>query len=392
MGYVYSVGKTKITWRRAIPSGLILGLLLQWSCATGAETLAQIKAQYRLGVDVDAVSISGLSAGAWMAVQYHITHNSDVMGVASVAGGPYHCAGTSSFLCDYAFFFMPADSCQAMYICSATADKLLPMGFYWGPPDHDKSIDSALEQISQGNADPLETMQQDRIWIFTSGREDVTPHDTMVPHDVAVELNAFYESLSQSPGVNFSGEIAFIDSIQAEHGFLVDNASSADNCDFFGSPFINDCSYSTAGELLNFIYPNRPTEATPAAGELISFEQAAVAEATMAENGHIYIPASCVGSNCPLHIALHGCGQHQDQIDANTTNGNSQYFFRDSGYNPWADQHGVLILYPQVAPSGDNPYGCWDWWGYSGKNYFQKSAPQQSAIDSMVGCLKDDGC
>ncbi len=47
------------------------------------------------------------------------------------------------------------------------------------------------------------------------------------------------------------------------------------------------------------------------------------------------------------------------------------------------------MLYPQVNKSADpyNPNGCWDWWGYTGKNYAYKSSSQMKAIMAMVNRL-----
>ena len=45
-----------------------------------------------LGADLEATSVSGLSAGAFMASQFHIAHSRIVVGVGIVAGGPYGCA------------------------------------------------------------------------------------------------------------------------------------------------------------------------------------------------------------------------------------------------------------------------------------------------------------
>ena len=45
-------------------------------------------------------------------------------------------------------------------------------------------------------------------------------------------------------------------------------------------------------------------------------------------------------------------------------------------------------LYPQAVSNGTgNPNGCWDWWGYTGKNYAYKSSPQMKAIKAMVNRL-----
>ena len=47
-----------------------------------------------LGINGSLVSVSGLSSGADMAVQFHVAHSSRVMGAAIFAGEPYHCALT----------------------------------------------------------------------------------------------------------------------------------------------------------------------------------------------------------------------------------------------------------------------------------------------------------
>ena len=39
------------------------------------------------GADSTKVSVSGLSSGAYMAVQIHVAYSSDIMGVGVVAGG-----------------------------------------------------------------------------------------------------------------------------------------------------------------------------------------------------------------------------------------------------------------------------------------------------------------
>jgi hypothetical protein len=34
-----------------------------------------------------------------------------------------------------------------------------------------------------------------------------------------------------------------------------------------------------------------------------------------------------------------------------------------------------------------NPRGCWDWWGYTGRNYHTKEAPQMRAVMAMIDRL-----
>ena len=46
----------------------------------------------KLGADLAATSVSGLSSGAYMAGQIQVAHAKDIVGAGIVAGGPYACA------------------------------------------------------------------------------------------------------------------------------------------------------------------------------------------------------------------------------------------------------------------------------------------------------------
>ena len=68
--------------------GSLAFLLFLFACAPGGDTLPQ------LGVDIDETSVSGLSAGAYMAGQLQVAHSTHMTGAGIVAGGPYGCAET----------------------------------------------------------------------------------------------------------------------------------------------------------------------------------------------------------------------------------------------------------------------------------------------------------
>ena len=131
-----------------------------------------------------------------------------------------------------------------------------------------------------------------------------------------------------------------------------------------------------------------------AVGELIAFDQreftlpASPASYSLAETGYVYLPASCAAlESCRVHIALHGCKQNHDAIE--------DRYVRHAGYNEWADTNHLIVLFPQTI-AGDpltnfgtplNPYGCWDWWGYTDFNYAVKAGKQIAAIKSMLDRL-----
>jgi len=45
-----------------------------------------------LNIDKEAISVSEISSGAFMAHQFHIAHSENIMGAGIMAGGPYYCA------------------------------------------------------------------------------------------------------------------------------------------------------------------------------------------------------------------------------------------------------------------------------------------------------------
>ena len=61
-----------------------LSILL--ACSRGGDPLPA------LGIDLAETSVSGLSAGAYMAGQLEVAHSKQIVGAGIVAGGPYGCA------------------------------------------------------------------------------------------------------------------------------------------------------------------------------------------------------------------------------------------------------------------------------------------------------------
>jgi poly(3-hydroxybutyrate) depolymerase len=158
-------------------------------------------------------------------------------------------------------------------------------------------------------------------------------------------------------------------------------------------PFINDCDFDAAGRLLGHIYgalqppaPANDVLAVRAFDQTVFFD-GDEPSVSLHALGHVYVPKQCrQGGSCRLHVAFHGCRQSQDQI------GDSYY--TNSGYNEWAESNGIVVLYPQITawPGGwfstaANPRACWDWWGYSGNDYYRKDGKQMRAVAAMINAL-----
>ena len=97
--------------------------------------------------------------------------------------------------------------------------------------------------------------------------------------------------------------------------------------------------------------------------------------------------AACNTSACRVHVAFHGCRQGDESV--------GDRFYGSAGYNPVADANAIIVLYPQVQPSGYFPYnprGCWDFWGYSSfdpfqPDYYTRDAVQMKAVRAMLARL-----
>jgi hypothetical protein len=227
------------------------------------------------------------------------------------------------------------------------------------------------------------------VWLFHGDR------DTGVPKSTVQELRTFYQLMGVA-----AANIELKDGPDAKHGMPIKtlpSAGAARHCRLPEPSFLVRCDYGAAELLLQHLYPQAKPAATHSstAGRIIGFDQTEFfderdASTSLNETGYLYVPANCEnnsnsGAKCRLHVAFHGCEQYVDKIHG--------LFFRDAGYNDWADAHHVIILYPQATPwlrladpsqITGNPKGCWDWWGYSGDNYLSRDGKQMRAVRAMI--------
>lgn len=317
----------------------------------------------------DQTSVSGLSSGAFMAAQFHVAYSKDLVGAGIVAGGPWNCASTFSWLspltnaltscmnpCKYTWFICPA--------------------FFF--PNAGELADQARDSITVGDIDDIANVLDDKVYIF-SGRND----DTVVTGVVDV-TKAFYRELGLP-----EEQIFYNKSIDAGHAFITADSSDAP-CDVTQTPYINNCNIPQAEKLLSHIYGALNESVAIPQGDLIRFNQKEFLETdntSMDNDAYVYIPPSCKTQQCRVHVALHGCRQGASVIG--TT------YIEQTGYQEVADNNHLIILYPQVEKSNVNPVnprGCWDFWGYTSNNlppfnYAHKDAPQMQAIKKMIDRL-----
>ena len=328
-------------------------LRLAFACAflpslAGAEPLPA------LNLDPKATTVSGLSSGAFMAVQLQVAFSSRVSGAGIVAGGPYDCADHSLW--------------RALYVC---------MDPFFIGPDPDSSIESIEALASENLIDPIQDVSPDRIYLFHGEADDTVARSTM---DV---LRQTYALL----GVT-AGNLTYVTEVDAGHGFVTEQGSVS--CDATRPDFLIDCDFDQAGDILNQLYADLSRPVAPRVEGFVTFDQGQYTNgaAGMDSIAFVYVPADCAeGEISRLHIVLHGCKQGRQVL--------GEDYARLTGYNQWAEANKIVVLYPQAVriPSpwynwfAGNPNGCWDWWGYSGPDYLSRNAPQLSAIARMAAAI-----
>ncbi len=347
--------------------------------AIAASSFTVVAAE-RLGsypVDPEKVSISGISSGAFMANQFHVAHSSLVMGAGMVAGGLYGCSldrvdGNEAV----AFISIATGACMSW------PNGLLTAQFY---------ADRITSFAERGWIDPLDGISGDRIYFFTGASDSVVNSETVRRGaDVYRTLGVAQADLeildSSGPGKD------------AGHSWVTEDfgVPCKDNRD----PYINDCDYDQAGDVLEHIYGELNPRSTSLSGTFVEFDQSEFApngrptEHGLFDAGYLYVPSACAPEStgqCPLHVVLHGCKQSVQQL--------GDEFYRNVGVNEWADSNGIIVLYPQARTvstedfpeksSSDlfeiNPEGCWNWFGYAyDERFLFKDGVQVTAIYNMI--------
>jgi len=307
---------------------------------------AEEKAVGKLGTySISDVTVSGISAGGYMAVQVHVAFSSLVNGSAIFAGGPYYCAKGNLIYAE--------DQCMATYM---------------GTPDVTTFLKYTDNQVEARTIDDTDNMKDDKIYIF-SGKAD-----SVVDPAVVEVLQTYY-----SHYVDVSNMVMDYN-IDAQHCLPTLNYGEA--CATLKSPYIGKCNFDGARFALETLYGDL-TSGTAVDANLMSFSQTPYftnQKASIGDVGYIYVPTACASgqTSCHLHVSFHGCKQYIDAI--------GDQYAADTGFNRWAEANNIIVLYPYVVTSTypSNPNGCWDWWAYTGADYALKSGVQMQFVKALI--------
>lgn len=227
---------------RVVPLALSLILV---ACSPGGEALPQ------LGIALDETSVSGLSAGAYMAGQLQVAHSSHIVGAGIVAGGPFGCAETPGN------GLMPTAARNATRaIEGCMADKLRSSGV----PDITALAQQAKNMAEDGKVDPVNGLSKERVYLFSGGE------DRIVARSVVEAAQRFYTEVGV-PEKN----IALVTPPDAGHTFLT--VDTGNTCGASASPFVSDCDYDQAGAILKWIYGELQAPGQHETGKYVVFDQ-----------------------------------------------------------------------------------------------------------------------
>jgi len=300
-------------------------------------------------VNMSDVTVSGLSAGAYMAVQFHVAFSATVRGAASIAGGPYYCARGSVSV--------------ALTTCMTT-----PGGVNLGA-----LYDATDGFAAEGAIDDPAHLQGAPVYLFAGTR------DTTVDPQLSHLLEEYYTHYGAVPLAEYG--------IAAGHAHITDDFGNA--CSTSDSPYINDCGYDAAGQLLAHVRgrPLAPRQAV-VPEHLLTFDQAEFGGRSLDGTGFVYVPAACQAGGaapCGVHIAFHGCLQARSNI--------GDVYAERAGYNAWAEANQLIVLYPQAIADVllGNPNACFDWWGYADRDYAVQAGSQMAAVRAMLERLASGG-
>ena len=320
-------------------------LLVALACAAPALAAPALP---KLKLDPAGLTVSGISSGGYMAVQYHVAYSGTVAGAGILSAGPWYCAEGSV--------------ARALGACMKGEPS----------PDVRALADAARRAAGEGRIDPVDGLAADAVWVFHGAGDSITAKA------VTDALVAFYGEFVPPARIRYET------GVPAAHGFPTEEEGIA--CDTASEPWIIDCDYDAAGALLKQLYGELRPRGRSHDSQLREFDQRRYASpdaASLEPFGYVYVPKRCEdGATCRVHVAFHGCRQSTSFV--------GKAFVKDAGYNEWAETNDIVVLYPQVARSllmPLNPQGCWDWWGYTGPDYATRDGPQLVTVRRMLEAL-----
>jgi hypothetical protein len=361
--------------RSAIRNGVLRESVIAVACAALIATpplAAEPVALRGYNAAIGESSISGISSGAYMAVQFATAWSSLIKGVGVIAGGPFWCAKADA-----------EDIINGYTLPILIAEGPCMKG---PPPDLNILLAKAEAKAASDDIDPTQNLSRQKIYLFHGY------NDAVVAKSVTDAAANFYRHYL---GDASRGNLYYQTAVGAGHSLVVlqePHVHGLNDCKDNAAPYINQCGYDQAGIILQHIYGAlNPPNRGQLSGTIKRFDQSTYSKPdytsplSLGDTGYVFVPKDCEdGGACRVHIALHGCKQDVGDL--------GRRFVGDTGYNSWADTNHLIVLYPQTESSWYLPYNpeaCWDWWSYVNHEdtYVTRSGSQIRTIKAMLDAL-----
>lgn len=325
---------------------LLASSLLLTACSTANKNITQNQFdKSKMTLKVSDWGVSGISSGAMMSAQMAISHSTEISKVGLFSSSIYGCS--------------QGDVQSALKICMAGTDKI----------NEKKSLEYTKKKKVPDEIDSLDNIKKQRVFLF-HGKQD-----KVVKFDVLAKNEYFYTNLKATTKAQSMDNLG--------HSFATNNSSGA-ACETSISPYINNCQYDSIDAFFKFIYPDKSVATSSTDKQklyswnienIIGSEK--LNKAHLSKEVYIYIPKSCENNTCSAHLALHGCHQAPEFVGMD--------FIEKAGYLEAAEKYKAILIFPSILKTVNNPYGCWDWWGYAEANNFDtKKAPQIEVLYQIM--------
>lgn len=308
-----------------------------------------------LNINASTLTLSGISAGGAMAVQFQIAFSRIVKGVGTIAAVPYMCAQVGGAI--------TALNCMSKPYQIEADDLMAYISTY----------------AAAGLIDDPSYLKGHMSMVFSGASDSVVLQGTV---RVVDQMYARLGVRSRYQSYNISAEHAWVTHTYGKH------------CGYLGEPYINNCDHDFGGEFLTKAFaaighaaplaPRGPASRS----NLFKFSQATYGASplvSMDTIGFVYVPTACqsgLGEKCHLHVNFHGCGQQRSAFSLLE----EDMYVSNTGLNEWAEANNIVVLYPQTVAAlvPANPKGCFDWWGYTNLLFAQKGGVQMHIVREMI--------
>lgn len=326
--------------------------------------------------NINHLSVSGLSSGAYFAVQFHISYSAIVDGAAIFAGKNINILILNHLLMIYALLTLICIKGGPFYCAQgnlADAENICMTGMLGGPNVVELVALTRSDALLGYVDDPDINLAADRVYLF-SGKDD-----TVVNPVVVKSLQSYYSNFMTATHITADYNVL------AEH--CIPTVSYGEDCSTLASPYIGNCNFDGAKAGLQAIYGTTLKQGSMIDSNLMSFDQTPYftdIHSSIGDMGYIYVPTNCQSgkNSCKLHISFHGCLQNLNVI--------GNVYAANAGFNSWAEANDIIVLYPYVKESTYSPYnpnGCWDWWSYTNAYYGVKKGVQISFIRNLIKAI-----